>query len=173
MADKCEFCGQSLVDGVCVNPECDLSDFAPAISDRADLSEDTFLPDLDLDDDLEMDLDEFLPETSKDSKSTGDSSEQPGDLVPPLRARKFRTRSPRRWIRAILLSVARLCPTSRKAALSRSFRIPVFGASRYFHLNRPRSRSTIQAPSCLRARWMAFFARKRKSMKMPRADGRR
>ena len=74
MADKCEFCGELLVDGVCTNPECDLSDVAPAISDQADFSEDTFLPDLDLDAD-DLDLDEVLPELSNDQGAAAENIE--------------------------------------------------------------------------------------------------
>jgi tRNA A-37 threonylcarbamoyl transferase component Bud32 len=75
MADKCEFCGESLIDGDCVNPDCDLSDLAPAISDHADFSEDTFLPDLDLDDvDFDVD-DEVLPEISSDREDQADRLE--------------------------------------------------------------------------------------------------
>ena len=76
MADRCEFCNELLVDGGCVNPECDLSDLAPAISDRADFSEDTFLPDLDLDED-DIDMEEALPELSSD----GEEAAEPVDAT--------------------------------------------------------------------------------------------
>ena len=81
MADKCEFCGQPLVDGACLNPECDLSDFAPAISDRADLSEDTFLPDLDFDEDFDLEQDEFLPEVSDDGPQSSDGPDQVEEVI--------------------------------------------------------------------------------------------